>query len=118
MQAWYSSSWSHATVSAFHSALSSLLQQQQQDDAGVLLPASVSALLQHWQMSDVTLSAARSAWLADRNHSCSYIANFKRKCDRLALAKYQVNAGPLVSNAIKSAIVGHSRLHSQHRGGL
>eukprot|EP00878_Enallax_costatus_P026213 GHUV01028102.1.p4 GENE.GHUV01028102.1~~GHUV01028102.1.p4 ORF type:complete len:106 (-),score=28.99 GHUV01028102.1:832-1149(-) len=89
MQAWYSAAWSHNTLRVFRAALTSIFKQQQ---AGCKehLPASVLNLLRHWQLSDVTLAAARSAWLADRNHSCSNIANFKRKCDRMALAEYQV----------------------------
>lgn len=39
-------------------------------------------LLRHWQVKQVTLSAARSGWLDCADNSFVHIANFKRKEDR------------------------------------
>jgi hypothetical protein len=51
----------------------------------------VRQLLQHWAShKGVSLAAARGSWLADTEATPAYIANFKRKADRLALYEYSL----------------------------
>jgi hypothetical protein len=100
LQVWYSSAWSNSTLEAFRRAvtdllttansLSKLAPQRRSDahpSADALTAPDVLELLRHWQVKNVTLAAARSAWLDNADNAFGHIANFKRKADRLALSE-------------------------------
>lgn len=99
-QVWYSSSWSISTLEASRRAVTDLLtianslgklppqrRVDAQPSAGALSSPDVLELLRHWQVKNVTLAAARSAWLDNADNAFGHIVNFKRKADRLALSE-------------------------------
>jgi hypothetical protein len=97
VQVWFSSTWSSNTLEAFRRAVtqllttaSSLTPQQRKAahlSADALSALDVLELLRHWQLKQVTLAAARSAWLDSADNSFVHLSNLRRKVDRLALTE-------------------------------
>lgn len=66
LQVWYSAGWSKATLTAFRKAVTALLKtaakRQPHPSAEALRHPGVLELLQHWQVKEVKLAAARRGW--------------------------------------------------------
>lgn len=94
LQVWYSSAWSKPTLATFRAAVTVLLatcMSQQSSpvhpSADALAAADVLKLLRHWQLKQVPLASARKGWQHGAAHSLTWITNFNRKIDRLALCE-------------------------------
>jgi hypothetical protein len=97
LQVSYSSAWSQATLAAFRTILTKILASI----GSCSLTPEVGTLLQYWLVHDVPLERARSMWLVNNERSCSDIAGFKRKQDRMAYCSY-ILTGQLLSATVGS----------------
>ncbi|MEW5312491.1 MAG: hypothetical protein WDW38_004122 [Sanguina aurantia] len=111
LQVWYSSAWSTATLNSFRTALTAVLTESViKGKSGVgkgsasSLPPEVQKLLQHWQLTDVSLAASRAQWLDSQKNTNAWIGSFKRKADRLALCSYLIT-GQLLEADVGSVVM-------------
>lgn len=90
LQVWYSAAWSAATLTAFRTAVTDLLQRGGADNAhgAAQRHPEVAALLRAWQLRDVPLSLARKQWLKELGHTWTEIAAFTKRADRDAMCAY------------------------------
>lgn len=85
LQVWYSSAWSSRTLFAFRVALSAVLlevvngTEDNKYCSNASRPSEVQALLQHWQVTEVSLAVSRSEWLDSQKRTHAWIGGFKRK---------------------------------------
>lgn len=100
---WYSSLWSNSTLAAFRRAITTLLAtataisnappQQRRSlhpSADALIASDVLFLLRKWQVKKVSIGAARQGWQKASDHSWSWLGNFKRKTDRIAMIELEM----------------------------
>jgi hypothetical protein len=100
---WYSSAWSRSTLEHFRQAITTLLtaaaavskapQQQRRTlhpSADALLDSDVLGLLRRWQVKQVPIKTARQGWAASSDGSFTWLCNFARKADRVALAEVEL----------------------------
>eukprot|EP00775_Hariotina_reticulata_P007641 gene7641-7843_t len=104
LQAWYSAAWSNCTCQAFRSALTKVLLDQQQAQQQGAPSKEVLSILQHWHTHNISLAASRSKWLDSQPQALTYVANFKRKADRLALCRY-IMTGQLLEADVGSVMM-------------
>ncbi|MEW5302765.1 MAG: hypothetical protein WDW36_005513 [Sanguina aurantia] len=111
LQVWYSSAWSTATLECFRGALTAVLTgslSKGTSGAGERrassLPAEVQTLLQHWQLTDVSLAASRAQWLDSQKNTHAWIGSFKRKADRAAICSYLIT-GQLLDADVGSVVM-------------
>jgi hypothetical protein len=103
VQVWYSSAWSHNTQEVFRQAITTLLtaaaaiskappQQRHtlHPSADALVDSDVLGLLRDWQVKQVPMRSARKAWQRSSELSSTWLCNFARKEDRLALAELEL----------------------------
>jgi hypothetical protein len=85
-QVWFSTTWEPATVTAFQSALGTVV-----DTAGVRDEPEVVAYLEHWAGSDsATLKRARTEWAAtSEGVQASWVRLERAQC-RMAQARYEL----------------------------
>ena len=88
MQAWFSASWGDETYGATKAALKSLCSNAKEP-----YHSDVWELLQHWhQAPALPMNKTRKSYSATKkaDSPVSCISDLERKCDRIAMAKYEL----------------------------
>lgn len=98
MQAWFSTTLDEGAVDALKSALDALCQKQK------LYHPDVRQLLIYWHgATTTTVAEARSQFARFTSNAQSYIADLKRKFDRIDMAKYEISGDFGLTNDIPYA---------------
>lgn len=100
MQAWFSTTLDKGAVAALKSALNALCVTSKQ----VLYHPDVKHLLVYWHgAATTTVTEARSQFARFTSNANSYIADLKRKVDRIDMAKYEISGDFGLTNDIPYA---------------